>query len=120
MDKKEVKREYKETIQPMGVYQIKNLKSGKIFIGSATNIHARINRIKFQLKNGLYPNKQIQNDYSEVGESGFSVEVLDYLTPTKEDARHDYKEDLQIFEEMFQQKMQPFGDNGYNINKTTE
>jgi len=114
MDKKEAKRQYKETIQPMGVYQIKNLTNGKIFIGSATHIHARINRIKFQLKNGVYPNKQIQNEYSETGESHFSIEVLDILSPTKEDPRYDYKEELQILEEMWLQRVQPFGDNGYN------
>ena len=46
MDKKEIKKQYKETVQPMGIFQIKNMQSGKLFIGSAMNIHGRINRIK--------------------------------------------------------------------------
>ena len=32
MNKKELKKQYKQNIQPMGVFQVKNLKNGKIFI----------------------------------------------------------------------------------------
>ena len=54
MNKKELKKQYKQAIQPMGVYQIKNKKNGKIYIGSTKNLMGKINSHKFQLKNGLH------------------------------------------------------------------
>lgn len=119
MNKKEKIREYKQTVRPMGVYQIKNNKSDRVFIGSSKDIHGRINRIKFQLKNGLYPDQEIQKDYSETGESGFSFDVLDYLSP-KEDLNYNYDEELKILEEMWLHKIQPYGEKGYNKKETTE
>ena len=101
----------------MGVYQIKNLKSGKIFIGSSTNIHGRINRIKFQLKNNSYPNRQIQKDFLEIGEAYFSFDVLDNLSP-KEDPNYDYNEELNILEEMWLEKIKPYENKGYNTKKS--
>jgi hypothetical protein len=52
MDKKQLIKDYKRTIQPMGVYQIKNLVSGKIFIGSGKNLHGKI-RTKVSAKSRL-------------------------------------------------------------------
>ena len=42
IDKKELKKQYKQTLQPMGVYQIKNLVNGKIFIGSVKNLPGKL------------------------------------------------------------------------------
>jgi len=102
----------------MGIFQVTNLKSGKSLIGSAKNINGRINRIKFQLKNGLYPDKEMQKDYKEGGEDGFTFEVLDYLSP-KEDSNYDYSDELKILEDMWLEKVQPYGDKGYNKEKKT-
>ncbi|MBU2513174.1 GIY-YIG nuclease family protein [bacterium] len=113
MNKKEIIRKYKETVQPMGVYQIKNLKNHKLFIGSTKDIRARINRIKFQLKTGSYSHKEIQQDYFEAGETGFSVEVLDLLS-TIEHLDENYDEELELLEQLWLDKIQPYGDKGYN------
>jgi group I intron endonuclease len=113
MNKKELIKQYKQTIQPMGVYQIKNKKNGKIFIGSAKNLPGKINSHKFQLKNGLHTNKQMQKDFNEIGEEGFSFDILDHLKP-KEDLNHDYTEELKTLEEMWIEKLQPFSGKGYN------
>ena len=116
MNKKELTNKYKETIQPMGIYQIKNLKNGKIFIGSAKNIHGKINSNKFQLVNGLHLKKEMQKDFNDVGEINFTFEVLDYLKPN-DDIGHDYAEELKILENMWLDKLKPYNDNGYNSKK---
>jgi group I intron endonuclease len=87
MDRKEKIKKYKQTIQPMGIYQIRNLNNGKIYIGSAMNLQGKINSHKFQLKNGLHLNKEMQKDFVEVGADAFSFEILDYLMP-KEDLNY--------------------------------
>lgn len=113
MDKKELKKEYKRTLQPMGVYQIKNLVSGKIFIGSSKNLPGKINSQKFQLNLGSHMNEELQKDYTKLGEVNFLFEVLDYLEP-KEDSTYDYTEDLDVLKEMWIEKLNTSHPNGYN------
>jgi len=113
MNKKELIKRYKQTIQPMGVYQIKNKKNGKIYIGCTKNLPGKLNSHKFQLKNGLHLNKEIQKDFNEIGEEGFSFDILDHLKP-KEDLDYDYTEELKTLEEMWIEKLQPFNEKGYN------
>ena len=83
----------------MGIYQIVNLVNGKIFIGKSTDLNGKINSEKFQLKNNLHMNRELQNDFNILGEGEFTFEVLDRLQP-KEDPNHDYGGDLRILEEM--------------------
>lgn len=113
MNKKEIISQYKQTIQPMGVYQIKNLKNGKIFIGSAKDLRGKMNSIKFQLQNGLHFNRELQKDYTENGAEGFAFEILDQLKP-KEDRHYDYTDELKILEEMWLEKLQPYNEKGYH------
>ena len=116
MNKKEIIKQYKETIQPMGIYQIKNMKNGKIYIESAKNLRGKINRDKFQLKNNLHLNKEMQKDFNENGEESYSFEILDYLTP-KEDINHDYTEELETLKYLWLEKLQPYNEKGYNTYK---
>ena len=113
MNKKELIKQYKQTIQPMGVYQIKNKSNGKLFIGSAKNLSGKLNSHKFQLKNGLHINQEMQKDFNEIGEEGFSFDILDHLKP-KEDLNYDYTEELKTLEAMWLEKLQPFNEKGYN------
>jgi group I intron endonuclease len=113
MNKKELIKKYKQTIQPMGVYQIKNNRNGKLYIGSAKNLLGKINSHKFQLKNNLHTNQEIQKDFNEIGEEGFSFDILDSLEP-REDLNYDYTEELKTLEAMWIEKLQPFNEKGYN------
>ena len=113
MNRKEKINTYKKTIQPMGVYQIRNRVNGKIFLGSSKDLKGILNRIKFQLKNNLHINKDMQKDYNKIGEKNFSFEILDYLEPL-EDVQSDYKNELETLENMWLDKLQPFNNNGYN------
>jgi len=97
----------------MGVYQIRNMINGKIFLGSSKDLKGIINRNRFQLKSGLHVNKKLQRDFNEIGESNFSFEILDYLKP-KDDLEVDYTEELQMLEEMWVDKLQPYDEKGYN------
>ena len=113
MNRKEKIKEYKQSIQPMGVYQITNRVNGKIFLGSSKDLKGILNRIKFQLKNNLHINKQMQKNFNEIGEANFSFEILDYLEP-RENMKGDYTKELQTLENMWLEKIKPFDDIGYN------
>lgn len=80
MDKKALKKQYKETLQPMSVFKIENKINGKILIVSSNNIPGRINREKFQLDIGGHPHTDLQKDYKEFGKDNFVFEIIDQLT----------------------------------------
>jgi len=105
MNKKELKKQYTQTALPMGVFQVKNLINGKIFIDSGLNIQGKMNSCKFQLSYGSHMNKALQEDFNQTGITNFSFEVIDYLKP-KEDMTIDYIDDLKMLEEMWIEKLQ--------------
>lgn len=116
IDKKELKKKYKETLPPMGIYQIKNLINGKILIGSSMNLNGKANSFRFQLKMGSHMNSELQKDYNNFGDENFSFEIIDTLEP-KEDPAYAYWEELKVFEEMWIEKLQPYDEKGYNKRK---
>ena len=116
MNKKELKKKYKQTVQPMGIYQIKNIENQKIFIGSSKNLPGKLNSAKFQLQNNSHINRELQRDFSVYGEGKFIFEVIDYLEP-KEDSDYNYNDDLKVLEDMWLEKLQPYDEKGYNKKK---
>jgi len=116
IDKKELRKKYKQTLQPMGIYQIKNLVNEKIFIGSSKNLPGKLNSSKFQLELGSHMNIELQKDFAHFGKENFSFEVIDYLEP-KDDSNYNYTEDLTVLEEMWLEELQPFDEKGYNKRK---
>jgi len=113
---KELKAEYKQMKFPMGVFQIRNLVNGKVFIDSSTNMNAKWNRHKVQLNFGNNWITELQNDWKKYGEENFVFEVVSELEE-KDGGSDNYKSELELLEEMILDKVKPFGDNGYNIIK---
>jgi len=119
IDKKEMKKQYKQHVPEMGIYQIKNRINGKIWIAGARDLHGQMNSCKFQLKNGIHVNKELQGDYTRLGEEDFSFEILDSLEPRKE-GDHNPAAELKTLEEMWLDKLQPYDDKGYHKRKKRE
>ena len=117
--KKELREKYKQTPIPMGVYQIRNLANGKVFLGSALNLPGILNSNRFQLNLGSHPNKKLQAEWKEFGGDSFVFEVLDELPATKWPG-HDYKsdlKDLKSLEELWFEKLEPYEERGYHNKK---
>lgn len=110
--KKEIKRQFKESKSVAGVYQIKNIQNQKVFLGSTLNLKT-LNGKTFQLEMGSYPNKALQKEWTEFGKEAFVVEVLEELKP-KEDDYTAPADALKKLEEKWLDKLQPYGDRGYN------
>jgi hypothetical protein len=113
MDRKALIREYKANRRPMGVFQVRNTLSGKVFLGSTADLPSMLNRQRAQLQMGAHPNRMLQADWRAQGASAFAFEVLDTLTPS-DDAGYDPREDLHTLEAMWLAKVAPFGERGYN------
>ena len=111
--KRELIKQYKQTPPEMGIFQIKNKINGKIFIGRAMNLPGIINSNKFQLKMKSHYIKELQEDYNKHGESNFEFEKLDTLKH-KEDVNVNHSDELETLEQMWLEKLQPYGEKGYN------
>ena len=118
MDKKAAKLEYKLSHRPMGVFQIRNTTNDKVFIDSSTNLPGKINRHRFALNAGLHASKELQADWNELGEAAFEFETIERVEP-RDDANYDYKADLATLEDLWLEKLEPYGTNGYNVRKIT-
>lgn len=114
--KKDMKREYKLNPRPMGVYQIRNTVNGKVLVGAALDIPGILNRHKGELSAGSHRNRPLQAEWQEYGAEKFSFESLDELSPTGV-AGHDYREELTFLEELWLEKVEPYGERGYNERK---
>jgi len=113
-NQKQLKKEYQQSVRAMGVFLIRNNLSDKVFLGSSPNLHGILNRHKFQLEMGNHPNKALQADWNELGSDSFAFEIVDELAPREE---VDYRAELAFLEDLWLEKLQPFGDRGYNMPK---
>lgn len=116
MNKKDLKREYKQTLQPMGVFQIRNLVNEKVFVGSSLNLDGIFNRHEFALKMDGHANKSLQKDWNALGAANFAFEILEELELRE---NLDSKKELAVLEDLWLEKLEPFGDKGYNEPKKT-
>jgi len=113
MDKKAKIRAYKDTRPAMGVYQISNTANGRILLGSNVNMPAVLNRFATELRFGSCRIKALQDDWKQFGPDAFEFTELELLEP-ENDPAYDPTEDLRVLEELWTDKLQPYGDKGYN------
>ncbi len=114
--RRELNREYAERVKPAGVYQVKNLANGKVLLGSSLNLEGPLNRHKFMLKIGSHTNKALQNDWNEFDADKFAFEILEEVK-RKDDPNFNLEDELTILEMIWLEKLQPFGERGYNLNE---
>lgn len=110
----ERKRAYKEAEVPMGIYAIRNRANGKVFVGHSLNLPAMFNRVRFEFAQRMHRIPALQADWEHFGEASFSFEVLDTLPPREEPGGPPPLEELKVLEEMWLERLKPYGDAGYN------
>jgi hypothetical protein len=109
----DLKRAYKETPQQAGIFQIKNIQTGKILLGSSTNLHGPLNKHRFMLSLGKHDNAALQKDWDRFGADGFRFEILETVKPSA-DPGFNLDDELSLLEQIWIEKLQPVGERGYN------
>ncbi len=108
MDRKALVRRYKETPRPAGVFRVLNTETGRVLLGSSTDLPGMLNRQRFQLENNLHPDKELQRDWKELGPAAFTFDVLDVLKPS-DDPSYNPSEDLRTLKGMWLEKLTASG-----------
>ena len=110
--KKEMKLKAKEDKPSYGIFQIKNVKNGKLFVNSTPNFKT-LNGLKFMLTTGGHKNKELQTDWDEHGKDNFEIEILE--TIDEKDWQGTSKgKILEKQLDKWLEELQPFGEKGYN------
>lgn len=104
---------YRRTPKDMGVYAIRNTVSGKLYVAASRDLRARINRHRMDLKTRSERVAGLQDDWNRLGAEAFEFEILDRLEPL-DDPAYDPGEDLEVLEQLWLDKLKPYGDRGYN------
>ena len=111
--RKELIRQYKETPRPMGVFQIKNNRNGKLLLLKALNIPGIITRHQLELRRGMHRNRELQAEWNQYGEEAFSFEPLATIKP-EEFPPEQWSAAVADLLQTWLEKLQPYGEAGYN------
>jgi len=109
----DLRRAYKESPRQAGIFQIKNTHTGKILLGSSTNLHGPLNKHRFMLSIGGHDNAGLQKDWNQFGADAFSFDILEIVKPSN-DPLFNLDDELTLLEQIWLEKLQPFGERGYN------
>ncbi len=115
-DRKKAIRDYKETPRPVGVFQVRNEQTGKLYVEGGVDVRAAINRCRATLAFGSHPVRELQEDWKKYGEESFTFDILDFVEPT-DDPGSDPFADRDCLLAMWLDKLRPYGDRGYNTEK---
>lgn len=121
--KKEIATAYAKSFRPMGIFQLRNEETGKIYVGAAMDLDGMRNRIAFSAAQQVVPFDELKEDWARYGADSFVYEIVDQLKP-KTDSLADraelaqYKADLDELLELWLDKLQPYDDKGYNKRKS--
>ena len=94
--KKELTEQYKETLLPMGVYQVRCLAEPAVYLAIAKNLKGKMNGDIFKLNSGNHTNRQLQQAWKKYGKDQFVIETLEELDYNEKEPKADYTEDLML------------------------
>ena len=92
-------RQARDTFPPMGIYAIRHRASGHLLLGASRNVHAALNRARFELRMGKHPDRVLQAEWNRTGVEGLAFEVLEFLKE-REDEAFDYAGELRALEQI--------------------
>jgi hypothetical protein len=96
-------RQARDAFPPMGVYAVHDRTSGRVWVGSSRDVHARLTRIQFELRLGTHTDKQLQAAWRE-DPAHCSFDVL-ALVQQRPDPAFDYAEELRALEQLYREEL---------------
>ena len=97
--RREAAREARDAFPPMGIYAIRDCASGHQRLGASRNVHAALNRARFELRMGKHADRILQAEWNRSGVDGLAFDVLD-LVKERDDPDFDYAAELKALEQI--------------------
>lgn len=110
-------RDYKDnknSVRPAGVFAVRNLLSGRVYVSGGLDVEGAMNRARFELNLRSHRNKPLQHDWFAQGAAHFSFEVLDKVKERPDDPAFDRAAELEKLLALWQEELQCVGAQGYN------
>jgi hypothetical protein len=79
IDRKAAVAAYKERKTPAGIFAIRCLSTGQVWVGQSQHLDTQQNGIWFTLKHGSSTNRELQAAWNKFGEAAFTFEALERL-----------------------------------------
>ncbi|MBB1603422.1 GIY-YIG nuclease family protein [Variovorax sp. UMC13] len=95
-------RQARDAFPPMGIYAIRDTASGHLLLGASRNVHASLNRARFELRMGKHGNRVLQAEWNRSGGDGLRFEVLE-LVKEREDPAFDYAGELKALAQVYRE-----------------
>jgi hypothetical protein len=95
-------RQARDAFPPMGIYAIRDRASSHLLLGASRNVHATLNRARFELRMGKHADHLLQAAWNRSGVDGLDFEVLELVTE-REDADFDYGGELKALEQIYRE-----------------
>lgn len=92
-------RQARDAFPPMGVYAIRARASGHLLVRSSRDVHAALNRARFELRMGRHADRVLQAEWNRSGLDGLAFEVLE-LVKERQDDGFDYAGELVALEQI--------------------
>jgi hypothetical protein len=107
--RKELTEQFQRAAPDAGVYRIVNQRTGRLLLGSTTNLPGLRNRFEFARSTNSTAalDHRLRDDMTEFGFDAFSLEVLDTLEVKPEMTREQAAADLATLEALWHEKTDP-------------
>jgi hypothetical protein len=106
-------RKYKESVRPAGVFVIRNMLDGRVYVAGNLDVEGAMNRARFELNLRSHRNKALLRDWVAHGAAHFSFEVIDRVKE-RDDPAFDRADELEKLLALWREELQCTGEQGYN------
>jgi hypothetical protein len=113
MNRKELKQRAREEKPVAAVYQIRNLRNGRVLVESTLNLRT-LNGRRLTLASGTHPNARLRADVAALGPEAFALEVLQVLEED-EDGLVWRRDALRRLEAEWIERLRPWDERGYHL-----
>jgi len=103
--KKELKMQYKQAKPQMGIFIIRCKANNKCYLQATQDLRGVMNGALVRLNGGMHPYKELQKEWTKLGQENFIIEILENLEYDKDESKNDYTEDLKILQMIWEEKL---------------
>lgn len=114
IDRRQIKKEYKEKTLPAAIYTVVNKIDNKVFIGKTRSPNSVIYRLNSELERDTHPFKDMISDYNENGKDNFEITLYNELDVSKLE-EEEIIEKLELLYEKCRAELAEKGYSFYNI-----